>query len=198
MYQLNNNYLRRLTEQCDSLVCPSKCGLPRCCHRQKIRHASYLASFLLFILTSHPVLAQEKSPEPLKGINANIAVMPRAQQQAPSPAKRSLTISDAVSIFLQQNLQLVAAKYDIDTVDAEKLSAGLRPNPSITIGSSGLPLRFRPFLSEQTFGYNISQDFELGGKRSKRVTAANANSEVARAQFQIVVWQMTNDVKKKF
>ena len=119
--------------------------------------------------------------------------------QAPTQTKRSITISDAVSIFLQQNLQLVAARYDIDSVDAEKLTAGLRPNPSITIGSSGLPLKFNgPFITQQTFAYNISQTFELGGKRGKRVTAANANSEVARAQFQIAVWQMTSDVKKKF
>lgn len=119
--------------------------------------------------------------------------------QAASQAKRSITIMDAVSIFLDQNLQLVAARYDIDSVDAEKLTAGLRPNPQITIGSSGIPLKFNgPFIKQQTFAYNISQNFELGGKRGKRVTAANANSELARAQFQIVVWQMTNDVKKKF
>ncbi len=127
------------------------------------------------------------------------AVAAISQTATGTPAvRRSITISDAVSIFLQQNLQLVAARYDIDSAEAEKLSARLRPNPAITIGSSGLPLLFRPFLSEQTFGYNISQDFELGGKRSKRISAANANSEVARAQFEIVVWQMTNDVKKKF
>src|SRR5229473_4889803 len=199
MYQLNNNYLRRLTETCDSLVCPSKCGLPRCCHRQKIRHASYLASFLLFILTSHPVLAQEKSPEPLKGINANIAVMPRAQQQAPSPAKRSLTISDAVSIFLQQNLELVAARYDIDTVDAEKLTARLRPNPQFSFASTDLPLGFSGnVLKEQQYSYGITQTFELGGKRGKRINAANANSDLARGQFQTVLWQLTNDLKRKF
>src|SRR6266404_9620765 len=177
MYQLNNNYLRRLTEQCDSMVCPSKCGLPRCCHRQKIRHASYLASFLLFILTSHPVLAQEKSPEPLKGINANIAVIPRTHEQTLSPAKRSITISDAVTIFLQQNLQLVAARYDIDTVDAEKLTARLRPNPQISVGFSDIPLNFRDnFVKPQTFSYGISQTLELGGKRDKRINEANANS----------------------
>ncbi|MEO8649373.1 MAG: TolC family protein [Acidobacteriota bacterium] len=112
--------------------------------------------------------------------------------------KRLVTVSDAVTIFMQQNLQLVAARYDIDLTDAEKLSARVRPNPEITIDSSGLPLKFNPFLSSQTFAYNISQDLELGGKRSKRIDAANANSEIARSQFQIVVWQMTNDLKKKF
>jgi cobalt-zinc-cadmium efflux system outer membrane protein len=167
---------------------------------KRIHAISILASLLLIALTTHSLLAQEKSPEPLKGINANIAAIPRAQQQTPAtPAKRSITISDAVSIFLQQNLELVAARYDIDTADAEKLTARLRPNPQVSVGFQDLPLDFSgSFLKEQQFTYVISQTFELGGKRSKRINAANANSEVARAQFQMVLWQLTNDLKKKF
>jgi cobalt-zinc-cadmium efflux system outer membrane protein len=146
----------------------------------------------------HTIL--EKSPERLNEISADNARKSRAQQQKPeAPGKRSITISDAVSIFLQQNLQLVAARYDIDTVDAEKLSARLRPNPEINVGFSDIPLDFREdFIKPQTFSYDISQTFELGGKRSKRIAEANANSEVARADFQIVLWQLTNDVKRKF
>jgi len=146
----------------------------------------------------HTIL--EKSPERLNEISADNARKSRAQQQKPeAPGKRSITISDAVSIFLQQNLQLVAARYDIDTVDAEKLSARLRPNPEINVGFSDIPLDFREdFIKPQTFSYDISQTFELGGKRSKRIAEANANTEVARADFQIVLWQLTNDVKRKF
>jgi len=142
----------------------------------------------------------EKSPEQLNGIDDDIARKSRAQQKGPAAAgKRSITISDAVSIFLQQNLQLVAARYDIDTVDAEKLTARLRPNPELSVGFSDIPLDFREnFVNPQTFSYNISQTFELGGKRSKRIAEANANSEVARAEFQTVLWQLTNDVKRKF
>ncbi|MEP6787302.1 MAG: TolC family protein [Acidobacteriota bacterium] len=152
---------------------------------------------LLLLLAAHPMLGQGRSVVPFKDANAGRAAILPEQTQTTPP--KLITITDAVSIFLQQNLELVAARYDIDTADAEKLTAKLRPNPEITIGSSGLPLKFNgPFLTQQTFAYNISQDFELGGKRQKRITVANANSEVARAQFQIVLWQLTNDVKKKF
>jgi len=154
----------------------------------------------LLTLTVHPILAQEKSPEPLKASNADFAARLQAQQQIPaSPVKRSITISDAVSIFLQQNLQLLAARYDIDTVDADKLTARLRPNPQISVGFSDIPLDFRDnFVKPQTFSYGISQTLELGGKRRKRIDAANADSDLARATFQITLWQLTNDLKKKF
>jgi len=198
-----HNYLRRFGAQCNSVVCQCRYGqerLARCCRRQKSRRASHLAVLLLITLSTHPILAQEKSPDSLQRVNANSAALPGAPQQTTAPpAKRSITISDAVSIFLRQNLQLVAARYDIDTVDAEKLTARLRPNPQISVGFSDIPFDFREnFVKPQTFSYGISQTLELGGKRDKRINEATANSELARAQFQIVVWQLTNDLKKKF
>jgi cobalt-zinc-cadmium efflux system outer membrane protein len=100
---------------------------------------------------------------------------------------------------LQQNFQLIAARYDIDTAEAEKLTARLRPNPEVSVGFQGLPLNLtgNP-LTEQQYAYNISQTFELGGKRGKRISVANANTEVARAEFETVLWQLTNDLKRKF
>jgi outer membrane protein, heavy metal efflux system len=55
-----------------------------------------------------------------------------------------------------------------------------------------------PLFKEQTYDYGLSQTFELGGKRSKRIDAANANADLARGQFEMVVWQLTNDLKRKF
>ena len=146
------------------------------------------------------MLAQEKARDSLKGINGDIAAMIHDPQQPPAPPpKRSVTISDAVSIFLQQNLQLVAGRYDIDTADAEKLTARLRPNPEISASFADLPLGFNgKFFKEQQYAFGISQTFELAGKRRKRIDAANANAELARAEFQTVLWQLTNDLKKKF
>ena len=159
---------------------------------------SYLVGLALLAVTVHRIAAQEKSPRPSNGIN--IVAKLQAQQQTPAPgARRSITISDAVQIFMQQNLQLVAARYDIDTAEAEKLTARLRPNPQLNIASSDLPINLSgPLFKEQTYDYGLSQTFELGGKRSKRIDAANANANLARGQFEMVVWQLTNDLKRKF
>jgi len=121
------------------------------------------------------------------------------RQQSLSPSGRSITIADAVSIFLRQNFQLIAARYDVDTVEAEKLTARLRPNPQVSVGLSGAPLNFSGNIgSEQTYDYTISQSFETAGKRGKRIDVANKNADLARGQFETAIWQMTNDLKRKF
>jgi len=161
--------------------------------------STFLAALLMVPFIVPEGIAQEKSSnQPLRGLNAAIADMVRDRQQT-TPVKKSITITDAVSIFLQQNLQLVAARYDVDTADAEKLTARLRPNPQVSIDLQTLSLNLTgPFFSAQQYTYSLSQTFELAGKRRKRIDVANANAAVARAEFETTVWQMTNDLKKKF
>ena len=132
-------------------------------------------------------------------IVSGVQAQENSRTQTPVTAKRLVTLADAIEIFLRQNLQLVAARYDIETAEAEKLTARLRPNPQLTFGLSDLPVNLSgPLIKEQTYNYGISRTIELGGKRSKRIETAEANSDVARGQFQMVVWQLTNDVKRKF
>ena len=201
MSRRTNNPLRRFVERRDSMVLPDRSGSAPCRHPQANRLRRCLASLLLLTFTTPAILAQEKSPQPpLKGLNATIVEMLHSQQQPPVPAaNRSVTLADAVAIFLQHNLQLVAGRYDIETADAEKLTARLRPNPEFSAGFEQLPLDFSgPFFKEQEITYSISQTFELGGKRGKRIDTANANAELARAEFQTTIWQLTTDLKKKF
>ena len=195
MCQRTNNYLRRFRGKCGSAF-----RLSRCRRRQENRRTSYLSALLLLALTVQPMLAQEKSPASVKQINpVYVGGLFDSQQTPAAPAGRTITMSDAVSIFLQQNLQLVAARYDVDTAEAEKLTARLRPNPELSVSTADLPLAFTgPLIKEQTYDYGVSQTFELGGKRRKRMDVAAANAELARGQFQIAVWQLTNDLKRKF
>jgi len=154
---------------------------------------TFLSALILFAVIVPGIHAQEKPAVFLD--QTNVATRPQTQ----APAKRSITLAEAIEIFMRQNLELVAARYDIETADAEKLTARLRPNPQLTVGLSDLPVNLSgPFIKEQTYSYGISQTIELGGKRSKRIETANAVSELARGQFQMAVWQLTNDLKRKF
>src|SRR5690349_10313159 len=102
---------------------------------------TFLSLLTLFAVIVSGVQAQEKS-----------------QTQTPDTSKRPITLDDAVEIFMRQNLLLVAANYDIETADAEKLTAKLRPNPQISFGSSDLPVNLSgPFIKEQTYDYGISR-----------------------------------------
>jgi outer membrane protein, heavy metal efflux system len=152
------------------------------------------------ILATVPTQAQliKKSGSAID--NAKIAVgSVSTRLPQTSTTKRQITLSDAVSIFLKQNYQLIAAHYDIDTAEAEKLTARLRPNPDVSVGLSGLPLNLSGnLLTEQEYSYSVAQTFELGGKRGKRIDVADANSDVVHAQFEMAVWLLTNDLKKKF
>jgi cobalt-zinc-cadmium efflux system outer membrane protein len=153
---------------------------------------------LLTLFAGAGIHAQEK---PAVVLDPNkVAIQLRTQPQTQTPgSKRLITLDEAVEIFMRQNLQLVAARYDIETADAEKLTARLRPNPQLTVGLSDLPVNLSgPLIKEQTYDYGISRIIELGGKRGKRIETANANSDLARGQFQMVVWQLTNDLKRKF
>ncbi len=167
----------------------------------------FLACLVLFSVAGSSVAAQQPSQErkSLPVLNSYLSDLVRAQQQAQSPpkdaklAKKDLTLADAVDVFLRQNLEIVAARFDIETADAEKLTARLRPNPELSASFDDLPLDFSgPFFQEQEISYGLSQTIELGGKRRKRIDAANANAELARANFQVTMWQLTNDLKRKF
>lgn len=154
---------------------------------------------LLVSFLAPSIHAQQGPSDPAHPSETSIAVQPEPQTSSTSPAKRALTLADAVTLFLQQNLELVAARYDVDSADAEKLTARLRPNPDVSVDFEDLPVDFSgPFIGQQTFTYGISQTVELGGKRQKRIDVANADAEVARGEFQTAVWQLTNDFKRKF
>jgi len=149
--------------------------------------------------TKAQLIMSARSPDVSSPRSTIASKLLQSQSQTSSGVARPITVSDAVSIFLRQNFQVIAARYDIDTAEAEKLTARLRPNPEVTVGFEGVPLNFSGnLLTEQQYSYSISHTFELGGKRGKRISVANANTEVARAEFETVLWQLTNDLKRKF
>jgi len=166
-----------------------------------------LSCLMLLLQAVTSVMAQQPSTErsSLPALNLYLSDLVKARQaaqqtnQASNQTKKELTLDDAVKLFLQQNLDIIAARFEIENADAEKLTAKLRPNPEFSASFDDLPLDFSgPFFSEQEIAYGISQTFELGGKRRKRINAANANAELARANFQVTMWQLTNDLKRKF
>src|SRR3990170_7480366 len=84
--------------------------------------------------------------------------------EAPVPNVDTLTLAGAIGRALRFSPAVQAAALEIDAKEAESLQAGLRPNPELdaTLQDVG---GCCPTLE-------LSQLFELGGKRLKRLRAA--------------------------
>ena len=109
-----------------------------------------------------------------------------------------LSLDDALSLFLKQNLELLIVKYGIDSAKGRTITAGLFPNPTLSINT----------LSAYTQTCNLgrcgsvmtvlSQLFEVAGKRGFRVEGAGFGAKSAEAMFEDSVRQLRFAVKDAY
>jgi cobalt-zinc-cadmium efflux system outer membrane protein len=101
-----------------------------------------------------------------------------AQSQAPPSL---ISMEDAVRIALQYNQALRAQRLNVDQSKAGEVTAGLKPNPTLSNLIDTIPA-FSPQtirLSTQIYEETLSYTVERGGKRDKRVAVAKDNTDVA-------------------
>ncbi len=109
-----------------------------------------------------------------------------------------LSIDDAMSMFLQNNLQLLIAKYGIDMAKAQRVTAALFPNPELSVGL------FSSFTQGCTPGRcggimpQLSQLFLIAGKRGYRIESASFGAAGAEAEFEDAVRQLGFTVKETY
>ncbi|WP_167516985.1 TolC family protein [Hydrotalea flava] len=109
-----------------------------------------------------------------------------AQWQPPTSDTVHLSIDSAESIFLQNNLLLLAQRYNVDAQKALIIQAKLYPNPNINISQMMLqPVskKVLPFGSEGEIQATLSQMIILAGKRNKQIKLAETNAKLAEYQF---------------
>jgi cobalt-zinc-cadmium efflux system outer membrane protein len=92
-------------------------------------------------------------------------------------------MDDAVRLALERNQTLRAQRLNIDLSKADEVTAGLKPNPNLSFGFAGFPTQ--PSNWSGTFFGQVAQysggidyTFERGGKRDKRITAAQLTTDV--------------------
>ena len=114
----------------------------------------------------------------------------------PSPPRptvgvpRQLTLDRAEEILLQNNLAIIAARSGVDIARAQRLTAVVRPNPTLTLG--GEQFNFNnpgrnlttdnPTASQRTYTWRLDQLIERGRKRQLRTEAADFQVQAAEAQ----------------
>ena len=107
-----------------------------------------------------------------------------------------LTLGEAVNLALQQNPTVRAKEFERQSVSANEITAGLRPNPTATFsgeqftpgGSSGAAIT--------QYTLSIGQPIELGGKRQRRVDSARAATRVTGYELADLQRQTVFQVKK--
>ncbi|MDE2484501.1 MAG: TolC family protein [candidate division NC10 bacterium] len=97
----------------------------------------------------------------------------------------SLSVEQAVELALQRNPTLRAQSLSIASGKANEVTAGLRPNP-VFVSSS------------QDFTAGLSQLFERGDKRQRRIDSAKLSTDIATSDFTDIRRGLVFLVRKTF
>jgi cobalt-zinc-cadmium efflux system outer membrane protein len=108
-------------------------------------------------------------------------------QAAPSP---SLTLEQAIAAAIANNPGLKAERAKLAVSEAEITKAGVRLNPSIVTDNGVAEETYRPL--------GLSQTFELGGKRRKRVAVAEGQRDVVLSEINTAVIDLRAEVRRAY
>jgi cobalt-zinc-cadmium efflux system outer membrane protein len=108
----------------------------------------------------------------------------------------ALTLERSINLFLERNVEVQAARYQIDRAKAEQIAARLRPNPSVTVTLENLSVSGPiPFQNLYEVGVIYSDTIERGGKRQLRSEVADLTVSVAEADFENVLRRKLSELK---
>jgi cobalt-zinc-cadmium efflux system outer membrane protein len=103
-----------------------------------------------------------------------------------------LTLAAALTLATQSNPQLASARHERQAIEGAVLQAGARPNPVLDMGVEDT----RRDTRETTV--TVSAPLELGGKRQRRIDAAERGLDAASADLRIRQAELTAGVTIAF
>ena len=121
----------------------------------------------------------------------------QAAEPRPTLSAR-LSLNDALALFLQQNLDVLIAKYGIEYSKGQQITARLFPNPVMSIGTLSSYTQGRTLSTGGQLFFQAQQLFELAGKRGYRIESAGFGARSAEAAFEDAVRQLGFTVKDSY
>jgi len=121
--------------------------------------------------------------------------------EAPNPAGAALTEQQAIALFFQRNLGLIAARYNVDQAHAEEVIASAIPNPVFSLSFNELSNHMSKSADSGALpGINpqIEQLIETAGKRGLRMESAGLGAEATEYDLQDVTRVLVNAVRHAF
>src|SRR5215471_9485385 len=187
-----------MTWQASRMAKKKKCRLPLLRLMEVESHMRYLAvSLVSLALLVTPVTGQTTRP----------ALPPRTSPAQPAAeVPRQLTLDKAEEILLQNNLAIIAARYGVDIARAQRLTASVRPNPTLTLGGEQFNLNnpgrnlttTDTTASQRTYTWRLDQLIERGRKRQLRTEAADFQVQAAEAQVLDTIRQQLLQLRQTF
>ena len=115
-----------------------------------------------------------------------------------------VTLEQAIQLAIANNPDLKASRTQVDQNQAQEITANLRPNPTLSGDSQFLPI-FNPsqFTTDtldtlSQFDVGFGYLFERGGKRKRRLKAAQDATSVTRFQVADAERTLTFNVAQQF
>ena len=124
------------------------------------------------------------------------------QQSAPTPSsaefvsKDGLAVERLIELGSGRRNDLLAARQRLAIAEGRLVQAGLRPNPTLE-SEYGSP-RFLGGEAEQDISIGLSQTFELGGKRSRRIAVAELELNQTRAEVLALERRLSVEVRTAY
>lgn len=112
-----------------------------------------------------------------------------------------MTLQEAEQCFMTNNLQLLAAHYEISKADAAIVQARLFENPVISFEQNvynRLNGRYFDFGKDGQTAVELEQLIYIAGQYNNRIKLEKANKEIAQYQFEEVVRTLRSELKKDF
>ncbi len=101
----------------------------------------------------------------------------------PPSAPNALTLQQVLALAQTQNLNLLAARQNLEATRAQEIQAGLRVNPYLAVAGNNITLPNNGSEGNPPgYAVQVSRLFERGEKRRYRLDAARATTEQTSAQ----------------
>jgi outer membrane protein, heavy metal efflux system len=124
---------------------------------------------------------------------------------------RRLTLQSATDLLIANNLSMLAARYNVDILRAQRVAAGLRPHPNLTFSAIQFTIP-RDFThpgqllktneeggaANTSYTVEVDQLIERGGKRTLRSQQGDLNTKSAEAGLRDTLRQQLFQLRQAF
>lgn len=143
-------------------------------------------------------------------VTDNIQTKNALTSLATNPRPDRLSLAQATEILVANNLSVLAARYNVDILRAQRIAAQLRPSATITFSANQIAVPkifhhpsylYRTDINSaanSTYTVEVDQLIERGGKLKLRTSQAELNAEAAEAQLRDAIRQQTAQLQQVY